>query len=139
MWMNVKYSWFFDFTATNAFFQDKFEHVGDPYHIELCRRITHRNCKFNEVIIKQGDIGDEFYIIISGSIRIELVKELFGEKQRSQVLVTLGPGDSFGELALLNEEPRAASCIVSSLKCELIIGLSLPTRTMRLKSLDFFE
>ena len=118
-----------DFTATNAFFQDKFEHVGYPYHIELCRRITHRNCKFNEVIIKQGDIGDEFYIIISGSIRIELVKELFGEKQRSQVLVTLGPGDSFGELALLNEEPRAASCIVSSLKCELMV----------IKKIDFQE
>ena len=111
-----------DFTATNNFFKDKFDHVGDPFHIELCRRIRHRKSKYNDVIIQQGEIGDEFYIIISGKIRIELVKTtLLGVKQTPQVLVTLGEGDSFGELALLNEEPRAASCIVASLQCELMV------------------
>ena len=105
----------------NKFFQDKFEHVGDSFHVELCRRIQHRNCKFDERIIRQGEIGDEFYIIIAGSVRVELVKTILGEKQRPRVLVTLGPGDSFGELALLNSEPRAASCIASSLRCELMV------------------
>ena len=110
-----------DFTVQNKFFQDKFEHVGDSFHVELCRRIQHRNYKFDERIIRQGEIGDEFYIIIAGSVRVELVKTILGEKQRPRVLVTLGPGDSFGELALLNSEPRAASCIASSLRCELMV------------------
>ena len=118
-----------NFTATNAFFQDKFEHVGDSFHIELCRRIRHRNCKFDEITIQQGDIGNEFYIIISGAIRVELVKTVLDEKQKPQTLITLGPGDSFGELALLNEEPRAASCIVASLRCELMV----------IKKVDFVE
>jgi cAMP-dependent protein kinase regulator len=110
-----------DFTVNINFFKDKFEHVGDRFHVELCRRIRHRNCKFDEYIIKQGEIGDEMYVIISGAVRVELIRTVLGEPQRAEVLITLGPGDGFGELALLNDAPRAASCIVSSLKCEVMV------------------
>jgi len=111
-----------DFTVTNNFFKDKFEHVGDSFHVELCRRIRHRNCRFEEYIIRQGEIGDEMYVIISGAVRVELQRQVLGEDLgRAQVLVTLGPGDGFGELALLNDVPRAASCIVSSLRCEVMV------------------
>ena len=51
-------------------------------------------------IITQGQLGDRFYIIASGEVRIDVD----GNPVR-----TLGPGDSFGEIALLHDVPRTAS------------------------------
>ena len=55
-------------------------------------------------IIKQGDVGEKFYIIRSGNV--EAVKEVDGKEE---LLSTLGPGDFFGELALLEKQPRVAT------------------------------
>jgi len=55
-------------------------------------------------IIKQGDVGEKFYIIRSGNV--EAVKE---EDGKEELLSTLGPGDFFGELALLEKQPRVAT------------------------------
>jgi putative ABC transport system ATP-binding protein len=55
-------------------------------------------------IIRQGDEGDKFYILRAG--RVDVVKETEGKEER---LVQLGPGDFFGELALLKAAPRAAT------------------------------
>lgn len=51
-------------------------------------------------IIVQGQLGDRFYIIGSGEVRIDVD----GSPVR-----TLGPGESFGEIALLHDIPRTAS------------------------------
>jgi MFS family permease len=51
-------------------------------------------------IITQGHVGDRFYIISSGEVRVEID----GTPVR-----TLGTGQSFGEIALLHEVPRTAS------------------------------
>jgi len=56
------------------------------------------------IIIREGDEGDKFYIIRSG--RVAVLKEREGKEE---VLTELGPGDFFGELALLRREPRAAT------------------------------
>jgi cAMP-dependent protein kinase regulator len=55
-----------------------------------------------ETIIRQGDPGDNFYLIESGEA--EVVKNGLQEAVNK-----LGKGDYFGELALLNDAPRAAS------------------------------
>ena len=55
-----------------------------------------------DVIIKQSDDGDNFYIVSKGSIPIHI--EGKGQVYESQ------PGDAFGELALLYDAPRAATC-----------------------------
>ena len=57
-----------------------------------------------ERIITQNEIGDNFYLIRSGAV--EVFKEEGGEKR---FLTRLGSGDFFGELALLKDEPRAAT------------------------------
>jgi serine/threonine-protein kinase len=57
-----------------------------------------------ELIIREGDAGDAAYIIVSGQCRA--FRQL-GEQQES--LQTMGPGDVFGEMALLLDEPRYAS------------------------------
>ena len=58
----------------------------------------------NTIIYRQGDPGDSFYIIHSGKIRVFLSGEEGVETELNQ----LGPGDCFGELALLRDEPRSA-------------------------------
>jgi putative ABC transport system ATP-binding protein len=57
-----------------------------------------------EMIIREGETGDRFYLIRSGTV--EVLKESDG---RMASLGNLTTGDFFGELALLREEPRAAS------------------------------
>lgn len=58
-------------------------------------------------IIREGEIGDAFYILRSGSA--EVIKESDG----ARVLNQLKAGDSFGELALLTGQVRAASVITT--------------------------
>src|SRR5262245_53317937 len=58
-------------------------------------------------IIREGDAGDALFILRTGGARV--IKESHGGK----VLNQLKAGDSFGELALLTGEPRAASIITS--------------------------
>ncbi|MFO8057254.1 MAG: response regulator [bacterium] len=56
-----------------------------------------------EVIIREGEQGDHFYGILSGTVVVEK-----GADQA--VLARLGPGEEFGELALVDREVRVATC-----------------------------
>jgi HEAT repeat protein len=60
-----------------------------------------------EALVRQGDIGAELVIIVEGTVRV--VREEPDGKSRD--LRTYGPGDHIGELALLREQPRAATVI----------------------------
>ncbi|MCP4290166.1 MAG: cyclic nucleotide-binding domain-containing protein [Gammaproteobacteria bacterium] len=53
-----------------------------------------------ETFIHEGDMGDSMYVIIAGEVRVHS-----GQK----TILTLGPGKSVGELAVLDPEPRVAS------------------------------
>ena len=57
------------------------------------------------MIIREGDRGDAAYLIVSGTCRAYRNVE-GGEKE---VLASMNAGDVFGEMALLLDEPRAAS------------------------------
>jgi serine/threonine-protein kinase len=57
-----------------------------------------------DVIIREGDSGDRAYMIVNGSCRVYRQVE-----DEEETLVTIAAGDVFGEMALLLDEPRAAS------------------------------
>lgn len=63
----------------------------------------------SDVIIRQGDDGDQFYLIEEG--RLTCTKEHDG---KIAALKQYGPGETFGELALLYNAPRAATITVDS-------------------------
>jgi serine/threonine-protein kinase len=57
-----------------------------------------------ETILREGDPGDAAFMIVSGSCRV--FRNVDG---REETLGTMGPGEVFGEMAILLDEPRAAS------------------------------
>ncbi|KAG7398235.1 hypothetical protein PHYBOEH_011408 [Phytophthora boehmeriae] len=73
-------------------------------------------------IFHEGDDGDSFYLVYSG--RVEVVKNEVNNPARPNGtfhIVFLGPGDTFGERALLsNNDVRAASVLVASAPTELV-------------------
>ncbi len=65
------------------------------------------------LIFKEGDIGAEMYIIQSGQIKI--TKKTSNEEK---TLVILSEGDFFGEMAVIDREPRSASAVaITETKC----------------------
>ncbi len=60
-----------------------------------------------DVIVREGERGDIFYLIESGSV------DVF-KKENEKPLATLTTGQFFGERALLNEDVRQATCIATS-------------------------
>jgi len=67
------------------------------------------------VLFYEGDPGREMYIILSGKVRI--AKEASGMEK---VLVVLGKGEFFGEMAILNNKPRSATATVIE-DCRILI------------------
>lgn len=79
-----------------------------PKELTEIEKIVHRRrYKKNETIIHAGDPGLGMYIIVNGSV--EIVEE--GEKARKRSLAKLSDGSFFGDMALLDEDPRSASAI----------------------------
>jgi rhodanese-related sulfurtransferase len=63
-------------------------------------------CKAGDVVIRQGEDGEHFYIIKSGRA---LVTRATPSNPKGIKLAELGPGDSFGEEALISESKRNAT------------------------------
>ena len=79
-----------------------------PKELAEVEKIVHqRRYKKSETIIHDGDPGLGMYIIVSGSV--EIVEE--DEKVGKKTLAKLSDGSFFGDMALLDEEPRSASAI----------------------------
>mmetsp|Transcript_31581 Transcript_31581/g.64889 ORF Transcript_31581/g.64889 Transcript_31581/m.64889 type:complete len:1488 (-) Transcript_31581:142-4605(-) len=69
-----------------------------------------------EVIIKEGDHGDVFYMIDSGLV------DVFKESAGSAPVATLKSGQFFGEMALLSNDVRTASCVAKTdVKCHILM------------------
>ena len=62
----------------------------------------HRRYAPGDTIVREGESGIAFYIMLSGSARVE---------QRGETIGELATGDFFGELALIEEHPRTASVV----------------------------
>jgi CRP-like cAMP-binding protein len=66
-------------------------------------------------IFQHGDAGDKLYLILEGRVRISREVPGMGE----EALAVLGPGQVFGEMALLDESPRSADARVHE-RCRVL-------------------
>ena len=76
----------------------------EDLHVLSNNGVTRKYPK-NVVLITEGDRSDSFYVILSGKVKVFLSDEHGKEVQ----LNTQGPGEYFGELALIDQAPRSAS------------------------------
>lgn len=72
----------------------------------------------NSFVLNVGDTSDSFYIILSGKIKITLPDE----DGREFILSILGPGEHFGEVALLDGKPRSASAVTMEDSTLLVVS-----------------
>jgi len=82
-----------------------FRGLGDDALRHLASQSRHRRFRAGEVIFYQADPGSTCHIIVRGRVRILVV----GKDGRELAVRILGPGDIFGEMALLENLPRSAS------------------------------
>jgi len=88
----------------------------------LTQHSTTRTYPANTILISEGDSTDSLYVVLEGE-----VKCFASDKQGKEVILNiLGPGEYFGELALLDDEPRSAS-----------VKTMMPTRVMVITKHDF--
>jgi CRP-like cAMP-binding protein len=70
----------------------------------LAQQGKHRHYEAGDVIVKEGSPASAFYIIVAGRVHFE-------RADSSGRLGDAGPGDFFGELALIEEHPRSATIV----------------------------
>jgi len=72
---------------------------GTPLE-HLAARLVPLRLGPGEVVVRQGDSGDRFYVVVEGEVEISV---------DGQVVSELGPGGYFGEIALIRDLPRTAT------------------------------
>lgn len=75
-----------------------------------------KNYHSNDIVFKEGSVGYEMYVIVSGKIRIT-AKSGTGEDKFVRLL---DKGDFFGEMALVDSSPRSATATVYEENTKLI-------------------
>jgi CRP/FNR family transcriptional regulator, cyclic AMP receptor protein len=79
--------------------------------IEVALVADEREAGADEVLMEQGQPGREFFLLIDGTVVV---------RRHGRKLANLGPGDWFGEIALLTFKPRSATVTAIS-PCRLLV------------------
>lgn len=126
-----------------------FSRLSERQRARLARFATTRDYKQGATIVRQGDTSMSLYVILSGSVRVDRESEGGGGAVQVE---RLGPGGAFGEMGLLDDQPRAATVVAEEpTTCALLakwdfqnelredpaIALALlPVLTGRIRELD---
>jgi len=70
-----------------------------------------RVCEAGEVIFQQYDLGCEMYVVLEGQVELRL---------GANTAETLGPGEPFGEMALIDQAPRTGTAVAKT-ACKLAV------------------
>ncbi len=84
-----------------------FSDLAEPELVRFGEVTREREYPKNSVILFEDDPGDALYIVSSGQVKVVLI----GEDGREVILSVLGDGDFFGEMSLIDDEPRSAHVI----------------------------
>jgi len=101
-----------------------FRGVDQPILEDIARFFQTEVFSTGEVIIREGEKGEKFYVIVRG--RVEVTKATTETESGSIQVAVLEDGDHFGEIALLDQIPRTATitaltpCICVSLQRKVL-------------------
>jgi putative ABC transport system ATP-binding protein len=94
---------------------DLFKHLTPTEITNIAEKMQRRRYAMNNVIIREGDPGEEFFLISQGSVDVS--KRMRGTEDMH--IATLSAGDIFGERALIVDEPRNATCAAAGESVEV--------------------
>jgi CRP-like cAMP-binding protein len=86
--------------ALSTFDDDQLARFIDFMEIQQVRPFSH--------VVRQHEAGDAMYLVLEGELRVRMLID-----GKESTLLTLEPGDCFGEIALFDEGPRSADVIAN--------------------------
>lgn len=101
-----------------------FASIGVQKLNQLARSLTKQTFDDGQYIIRQGDMGDQFYVIFRGKVCVTKADD----SGKEHFLMELGEGEVFGERALIKKEPRKANIVANG-----------PVEVYFLESQDFYS
>ena len=81
-----------------------FAGMSQPLLLKTLATGEHFTVKAGESVFREGDMGNSFYVLIAGDVAVEKLRE-----GRAVELARLGPGECFGEMALVGNDVRSAT------------------------------
>lgn len=96
----------------------------------LANSVTIDNIPSNHVVFSQGESGDRFYIIVHGSVKVDTTTTSVESGECSNesagvesIFGTLGPGQYFGEMSLVNRNPNLRAATVTSTQKSILLSI----------------
>ena len=83
---------------------------------QLCRYAKHTVLKRGATLFAKGDPGNSLYVVISGTVKISVSSP----NGRNAILNLVGRGELFGEMAVLDGQPRSADATANT-NCEIFV------------------
>jgi len=80
---------------------------------DVAEKMTKRHYAGGETIIREGDPGEEFFLVSDGEVEVV---------RADHEVARLGPGDFFGEVALISGEPRNATVVAEGEVDTYVLG-----------------
>ncbi|NIM48422.1 MAG: cyclic nucleotide-binding domain-containing protein [Gemmatimonadales bacterium] len=84
-----------------------FTQLSDAEIAHITEAAREKSYPKNSVILFEDDPGDALYVVLSGQVKVVLI----GEDGREVILSMLRDGDFFGEMSLIDDQPRSAHVI----------------------------
>jgi CRP/FNR family cyclic AMP-dependent transcriptional regulator len=92
-----------------------FASLGEEQLRMLTAMVTRKSAPRSTTIMAGGDPTDSLYIVLSGRLKVMMSDS----EGKEVILAILGPGEFFGEMGLIDDEPRSAT-VVTIEPCELL-------------------
>jgi CRP/FNR family cyclic AMP-dependent transcriptional regulator len=93
-----------------------FRDLGPEALDQLCRYAKHMSLKRGATICSKGDPGNSLFAVISGTVKISVSSP----DGRNAILNLINAGETFGEIAVLDGQPRSTDAIANT-NCELFV------------------
>jgi CRP/FNR family transcriptional regulator, cyclic AMP receptor protein len=92
------------------------------HELDVVRSVaTEKSYPKNAVVLTEGEMGDSLYMIQSGKVKVFIGDE----DGREIILKILGPGDFFGEMSMIDKQPRSASVTTIEASTFLVLTHSM--------------
>lgn len=99
-----------------------FEDLADYELVRLFAKFKTVKHDSGDVVIREGDETDSMFVIVEGEVQVS---------RNGKILATLGRGAHFGEMSLLNQQPRSATVAVTSSAQLLVLERKLFNEVLR--------